>query len=156
MRMRYGLLGLALCGLLTGCTQLSPATLQDLGSADKEVLITFRDGETLKGRVIENQTVTFQTFGKIYQGEVDRVNDKEIILRNAYISTEYDRYRVQRERMESGTLRITDEQSERIVLPVYRIAKMEQISVDRAKTARHGIFWAFTGTVLVAILSARL
>jgi hypothetical protein len=156
MRMRFGLLGLALCGLLTGCSQLSPATLQDLGSADKIVLITFRDGETLKGRIIEDQTVTFQTFGKIYRGEIERVSDAEIVLKNAYISTEYDRYRVQRERMEKGTLRITDDQSERIVLPTYRIAKVERVSVDKAKTARYGIFWGFTASVLAAILTARL
>src|SRR5262245_28072182 len=111
MRMRFGLLSLALSFLLAGCSQLSPATLQDLGSADKVVLITFRDGETLKGRIIEDQTVTFQTFGKIYRGEVERVNDNEIVLKNAYISTEYDKYRVQRERMEKGTLHITDDQS---------------------------------------------
>ena len=156
MRMRFGLLGLALSFVLAGCSQLSPATLQDLGSADKVVLITFRDGETLKGRIIEDQTVTFRTFGKVYQGEVERVNDNEIVLKNTYISTEYDKYRVQRERMEKGTLHITDAQSERIVLPTYRIAKVERVSVDKAKTARYGIFWGFTASVLAGILTARL
>jgi hypothetical protein len=156
MRMRFGLVGLVLVALLTGCTQLTPATIeQDIGSADKVVLITFRDGETLKGRIIENQTVTFQTFGKIYRGEVERVDEQQIVLKNAYISTEYDRFRVQRERMESGQLRITD-QSTRIVLPTYRIAKVERVSVDKARTARHAAFWAFTGSILTAILSARL
>lgn len=156
MRMRFGLVGLVLVALLTGCTRLTPASLeQDIGSADKVVLITFRDGETLKGRIIENQTVTFQTFGKIYRGEVERVDDQQIVLKNAYISTEYDRFRVQRERMESGQLRITD-QSTRIVLPTYRIARVERVSVDKARTARYGAFWVFTGSVLTAILSARL
>lgn len=155
MRFLSGLLGLALLAGLTGCARLTPATMNDLGSADKVVLITFRDGETLKGRVIQNQTVTFQTFGKIYRGEVEKVDDQQIVLKNAYISTEYDRFRVQRERMESGQFKITDE-STRIVLPTYRIAKVERVSINKAKTARYMMFWGFAGTVLAGILSARL
>jgi len=141
--------------LLTGCARLLPATLSDLGSAEKVVVITFRDGETLRGRIIENQTVVFQTFGKIYRGEVEEVGDQQIVLKNAYVASEYDRFRVQRERMEKGQLKITDE-STRIVLPTYRIVKVERQTIDKPKTARYIGFWAFTTSVLAAILSDRL
>lgn len=141
--------------LFTGCAKLLPATLNDLGSAEKVVVITFRDGETLKGRIIENQTVTFQTFGKIYRGEVEEVGDQQIVLKNAYVASEYDRFRVQRERMESGQLKITDE-STRIVLPTYRIVKVERQTIDKPKTARYLAFWVFTTSVFAAILNDRL
>jgi hypothetical protein len=141
--------------LLTGCAKLLPASLNDLGSAEKVVVITFRDGETLRGRIIENQTVTFQTFGKIYRGEVEEVGDQQIVLKNAYVASEYDRFRVQRERMESGQLKITDEAT-RIVLPTYRIVKVERQTIDKPKTARYMGFWVFTGSVLAAILGERL
>ena len=146
---------LALLLVLSGCARLLPATLDDLGSAEKVVLITFRDGETLKGRVVENQTVVFHTFGKIYRGQVEEVGDQQIVLKNAYVSSEYDRFKVQRERMEEGQLRITD-QSTRIVLPTYRIVKVERISVDKPKTVRYMAFWTFTTSVLAAILNDRL
>jgi hypothetical protein len=141
--------------LFTGCAKLLPASLNDLGSAEKVVVITFRDGETLQGRIIENQTVTFQTFGKVYKGEVEEVGDQQIVLKNAYVESEYDRYKVQRERMESGQLKIQDE-STRIVLPTYRIVKVERKTIDKAKTARYTGFWIFTGTVLAGILNDRL
>jgi hypothetical protein len=141
--------------LVTGCARLLPATLSDLGSAEKVVVITFRDGETLRGRIIENQTVVFQTFGKIYRGEVEEVGDQQIVLKNAYVASEYDRFRVQRERMEKGQLKITDE-STRIVLPTYRIVKVERQTIDKPKTARYIGFWVFTTSVLAAILGDRL
>ena len=146
---------LAIPLLMTGCAKLLPASLSDLGSAEKIVVITFRDGETLRGRIIENQTVVFQTFGKIYRGEVEEVGDQQIVLKNAYVASEYDRYRVQRERMEEGKLRIVDE-STRIVLPTYRIVKVERQTIDKPKTARYLGFWAFTTSVLAAILNDRL
>jgi hypothetical protein len=132
-----------------------PATLDDLGSAEKVVLITFRDGETLKGRIVENQTVVFHTFGKVYRGEVEEVGDQQIVIKNAFVSSEYDKFRVQRERMEEGKLRITD-QSTRIVLPTYRIVKVERVTVDKPKTVRFMFFWAFSTSVVAAILNERL
>ena len=145
----------ALVLVLTGCAKQLPATLSDLGSADKVVLITFRDGETLKGRIVENQSVVFHTFGKIYRGEVEEVGDQQIVIKNAFVSSEYDKYQVQRERMEEGKLRITD-QSTRIVLPTYRIVKVERLAVDKPKTARFMAFWVFSASVFAAILGERL
>jgi hypothetical protein len=146
---------LAMLLVLSGCARLLPASLDDLNSAEKVVLVTFRDGETLKGRIVENQSVVFQTFGKIYRGDVERVSEQQIVLKNAYITTEYDKFRVQRERMEQGQLRITDE-STRIVLPTYRIVKVERLTVDRPKTVRYMAFWTFTASVLASILHSRL
>ncbi len=145
---------LAMLLVFSGCARLLPATMNDLGSADKVVLVTFRDGETLKGRILKDQSVTFQTFGKIYRGQVEAVGDQQIVLKNAYIATEYDKYRVQRERMEQGQLRITDE-STRIVLPTYRIVKVERLTVDKPRTVRNMAFWTFTASVLAAILHDR-
>jgi hypothetical protein len=155
MRHILFLAALALIVSMAGCAKLLPATLDDLGSAEKVVLITFRDGETLQGRVVENQTVTFRTFGKIYRGEVEEVGDQQIVIKNAYVSSEYDKFKVQRERMEEGQLHIVD-QSTRIVLPTYRIVKVERLTVDKPKTARYMVFWAFTTSVLAAILNERL
>lgn len=146
---------LAMLLLVSGCARLLPASLEDVHSAEKAVLITFRDGETLKGRIVENHSVVFQTFGKIYRGDVEHVSDQQIVLKNAYIATEYDKFRVQRERMEEGQLRITDE-STRIVLPTYRIVKVERLTVDKPKTVRYMAFWTFTASVLAAILHSRL
>lgn len=146
---------LALLVVFSGCARLLPASMADLGSADKVVKITFRDGETLEGRVLENHAVVFRTFGKIYKGDVESINDDEIVLKNAYVVSEYDQYRVQRERMEAGQLKITD-QSSRIVLPTYRIVKVERQTIDRSKTARYMAFWTFTASVLAGILTDRL
>ncbi len=146
---------LALILALTGCARLLPASMEDLGSADKVVKITFRDGETLEGRVVENQSVVFRTFGKIYKGDIESVGEDEIVLKNAFVVSEYDKFRVQRERMEAGHLKITD-QSSRIVLPTYRIVKVERQAIDRPKTVRYMAFWTFTASVLAGILSERL
>lgn len=146
---------LALILVVTGCARLLPASMADLGSADKVIKITFRDGETLEGRVLENHAVVFRTFGKIYKGDVESINDDEIVLKNAFVISEYDQYRVQRERMEAGQLKITD-QSSRIVLPTYRIVKVERQTIDRSRTARYMAFWTFTASVLAGILTDRL
>lgn len=158
MRFRRIVAPLAVLSVLlssSGCTQLSPGTVDDFG-AEKRVLVTLRDGETIKGHIDDGSSVTFTTFGRVYRAQVTKVSDNgDITLGHVYVQEEYERYQLQRERMETARLRVQDD-TEQIYIPAYKIAEVQEISVDRMKTARVAVFWSYTVLVGAFILSARL
>lgn len=151
-------MALALAGSLAlgACTQLSPASVDDFG-AEKKVVVTLRDGETLRGRIRPGESVKFTTFGRVYRAEVESVDDNgNIVLSGAYLQEQYEAYDIQRSRMEGSELRIQDDGSSRISIPAYKITKVEEISMDRAKSARAAVFWGFTVFVVSQVMSSRL
>jgi len=138
-----------------GCSKLSPASIGDFG-ATKTVLVTLRDGETIKGHIDIGETVTFTTFGRVYRARIESIGDNgDIILTRPYLQEEYERYQLQRERMASSTLHVHD-RTETIAIPAYKIVSVQEVSMDRMRSARAAGFWGFTLFVLSQILSTRL
>ena len=149
------LLALVLCCVLGGCSRLTPSSVGDFG-AEKTVLVTLRDGETIKGHIDVGENVIFTTFGRVYRAEVEEIGDNgDMVLTNAYLQEEYEKYDLQRLRMEGSVLQVRD-QTNRISIPAYKIVSVEEISMDRMKSARAAGFWGFTFFVVTRILSARL
>lgn len=157
MILRTAGLAVALATMLAvgGCSKLSPASISDFGAA-KNVLVTLRDGETIKGHIDVGQTVTFTTFGRVYRARIESIGDNgDIVLSRPYVQEEYERYQIQRERMVNSTLHVRD-QTKTIAIPAYKIVSVQEISMDRMKSARAAGFWGFTLFVLSRILSTRL
>lgn len=144
----------ALALACVGCAKQTPSTVEDFSAASKHV-VTLRDGETLTGRIAEGEDVTFVTFGRVYRARVEDVGANDIILSGAYVQEEYDRFEVQRDRMEDTELYLRDGTT-RIRIPTYKIVDVQEINFDIRRTARSSLFWGFTTFVLSQILSARL
>jgi small nuclear ribonucleoprotein (snRNP)-like protein len=149
----------ALCFLfaaaVTGCTKLVPASVDDFG-ANKTVVVTLRDGETIKGHITKGEKVTFTTFGRVYRARVEDLdNAGNIVLGGVYLQEQFEQFALQRDRMEGSQLRVTDG-TERISIPAYKIVKVEEVTTDRMKSARAAGFWGFTGFVVGKIMGARL
>jgi small nuclear ribonucleoprotein (snRNP)-like protein len=148
-------LALLFTGAVSACTRLIPASVADFG-ADKTVVVTLRDGETIKGHIRKGDPVTFTTFGRVYRAKVEDMDDAgNIVLSGAYVQEEYEQYSLQRERMEGAQLHITDN-TKRISIPAYKIVKVEEVTIDKMKSARASAFWSFTFFVVAKILGARL
>ena len=148
-------LALLLTGAVSGCTKLVPASVDDFG-ANKTVVVTLRDGETIKGHIRRGESVTFTTVGRVYRARVeDMDNAGNIVLAGAYVQEEYERFSLQRDRMEGAQLRITDG-TDRISIPAYNIVKVEEVTIDKMKSARASGFWSFTFFVVAKIMGARL
>ncbi len=148
-------LALLLTGAVSGCTKLVPASVDDFG-ANKTVVVTLRDGETIRGHIRRGEAVTFTTFGRVYRARVeDMDNAGNIVLAGAYVQEEYERFSLQRDRMEGAQLRITDG-TDRISIPAYKIVKVEEVTIDKMKSARASAFWSFTFFVVAKIMGARL
>jgi hypothetical protein len=140
---------------LPGCSQLRPATVGDFG-AEKTLLVTLRDGETIKGHIDEGQSVTFTTFGRVYRAEVESLGDNgDIVLSGLYVQEEYEEFELQRRRMEGSTLQIRDD-TKTISVPAYKIVKVEEVSMDRGRSAWAAGFWGFTIFVTSMIMGTRL
>lgn len=154
--MRLAVMAAALGTVLVvnGCAKLVPST-QDNFSAASKMVVTFRDGETLTGRIAEGEDVTYVTFGRVYRATIEEMNPNDILLADAYVQEEYDRFAIQRDRMERSNLHLRDGTT-RIRIPRYKIVSVEEIGFDRMKTARGTVFWGFTSFVLSQILGARL
>ncbi len=149
-------LALLLAWAAIGCTKLVPGSVDDFRNAEKEVVVTYRDGETIKGHIAKGEPVTFTTFGRVYRAKVQDVDEAgNIVLNDAYVQEEYERYSLQRERMQGASLHIRD-RNQTISVPAYKIVRVEEVRVDKMKSARAAGFWAFTFFVVSKILSARL
>ena len=85
----------------------------------------------------------------------DITDNGDITLHNPYVVEEYEQFQLQRERMSKSVLHISDG-TEQIQIPAYKIVKVEEISIDRMKTARASIFWAYTVLVAGLIFNAQL
>jgi|GEM_PF-1056665 len=146
---------LCLALLAAGCTKLVPASSTDFG-AEKNILVTLRDGETVKGHIEAGSWVTYTSIGRVYRAQVDSVSlGGDIVLKRPYLQEEYGRYSLQRDRMSGSMLQIPSG-VERIEINAYKIVKVEEVAFDRAKSARAAGFWGVTLYVAASILSARL
>lgn len=138
-----------------GCSTLSPASVDDFG-AEKTLLVTLRDGQTVKGHIDEGESVVFTTFGRVYRAEIQSLSDNgDIVLTNLFIQEEYEKYSVQRQRMESSVLRIEGD-TESVSIPAYQIVQVEEISMDKGRSSWSAGFWGFTAFVAAMIMSTRL
>jgi len=134
---------------------LSPASIADFG-AEKTVVVTLRDGETIKGHLDVGEEVTVTSIGRVYRAEVESLSDNgDMVLKNPYLQEEYGGFSLQRERMKRSQLEISGG-IERIEVSAYKIVKVEETSFDRMKSARAAGFWGFTIFVAASVLSARL
>lgn len=139
---------------LAGCTKLSPSQVSDFGAL-KNLQVTLRDGETLRGKIQEGQDVNFTTFGRVYRARVETVDQAgNITLTHLYVQEEYEKYEVQRDRMTDSQLRITDD-TQRVSIPAYKIVKVEEITMDRTQSALAAAFWLWTGVIIADIMGAR-
>jgi hypothetical protein len=141
--------------LAAGCTKLVPAAVTDFG-AEKNIKVTLRDGETVKGHIQAGSWVTYTSIGKVYRAQVDSVSlGGDIVLKRPYLQEEYGRYSLQHERMSQSLLEIPSG-VERIEISAYKIVQVEEVAFDRARSARAAGFWGLTLFVAASILSARL
>jgi hypothetical protein len=142
--------------LAAGCTtKLVPAAVTDFG-AEKNILVTLRDGETVKGHIEAGSWVTYTSIGRVYRAQVDSVSlGGDIVLKRPYLQEEYGRYSLQRERMDESMLQIPSG-VDRIEINAYKIVKVEEVAFDRARSARSAAFWGVTIFVAASILGARL
>ena len=144
---------------LTGCSKHIPATTDDFSTA-KNLVVTLRDGEQVKGKIEDGENVLYVTRGRIYRATVDRViPGQSVVLRDAYLEEKYDDYETQRRRYETSELRIEDEEATeivdgRITIPYRHIVSVEETTLDKFKSARRFVFWGFTALVGGFILSA--
>ena len=141
--------------IFPACSQLTPAAISDFG-AEKTLLVTLRDGETIKGHIDEGESVIFTTFGRVYRAELESLGDNgDIVLTNLYVQEEYEQFALQRQRMEESVLQIFDD-TQSISIPAYRIVKVEEVSMDRGRSAWAAGFWGFTIFVTSMIMGTRL
>lgn len=137
-----------------GCSKRVPSTEANF-SAAANMVVTFRDGEQLIGRMADGEQVTYVTFGRVYRATIQDVGPPDFVLTDAYVQGEYDRFGVQRDRLENAELYIRDQTTE-IRIPRYKIVSVEQVQFDKVVSARNAVFWGFTTFILSQILSARL
>jgi hypothetical protein len=124
--------------------------------AEKTVVVTLRDGETVKGHLDIGEEVTFTTIGRVYRAQVESLSDNgDMVLKNPYLQEEYGGFSLQRQRMTDSKLEIPGG-VDRIEIPAYKIVKVEESSFDRMKSARAAGFWGFTLFVAASVLNARL
>ncbi len=147
-------LGLLLGALvLSGCTKRVPVADGAFENTQR-VLITFKDGRELRGKIDREGTVEYSEAGIEYRGTVSNVNDVQIVLRDLVkVQTVGSRQEVV-ERMADSRLYLAAPREE-VILDRVDIASVERVRADGPRIGRAAGFWTAAGVVAVLILRER-
>jgi hypothetical protein len=146
------LLGLASL-MVAGCTTTAPVP-QDQYSRQQRVVMTFKNGDSLRGRIDVGSEVQYASSASIYQAEVSAIDDEKIVLGGTRLLTEPGGA-MERERMVSARVAVTDTLPQQVVLSKSDIQAIEEIRLDVSKTSLRVGFWGYAAVVLGLLLSER-
>jgi hypothetical protein len=146
-----GLLALVLG--VSGCVKNVP--LQDGNfEAQQKVLLTFKDGRTLRGMIAPGEHVEYREGGAVYRAQVAAVAPDSIQIENLVLQEREGSYDAVASRMADARVQITAPIQGK-TLPRADVTKVELIQIDTVRTLRKAAFWTYGGAVLALLLGER-
>jgi hypothetical protein len=149
---------LAMFGL--GCLLLFPAACSKripvdsgLFEAQQKVILTLKDGRTLRGRIAPGQRVEYRQEGSSYRAEVTEVTPDSIRLGQVLLLDD-GRYEALGRRLADGQV-IVVPPIPSISIARGEVAKVELEVFDGYRSARSLGAWVYGSTLLVMLLGER-
>jgi len=136
-----------------GCTR--HVAVPDLGiEATQRVLLVFRGGEEVEGRIAAGNRVILREPGRVYSARIDAVTEERVVLKELILVREQTGVTLQVARAEQARVVATEIHPEKTLLRG-DIVRVDRIQMDVAKTARRGSFWVYGAAVLALLLGER-
>ena len=148
---------LALAGL--GCLLLFPAAcskrvpLEKPFEAQQKVILTMKDGRSLRGRIAPGQRVEYRQDGSVYRADVTAVTADSIRLGRVLLLDD-GRYEALGRRLADGQVVVAPPLPS-LSISRGEIAKTELQMFDGSRTARSLGAWVYGSGILVMLLGER-
>ncbi len=139
---------LASAGL--GCTKRVPLE-EPVFDGRRKVVLTFKDGSELSGRIGLDERIDVVTGGRAYRGVVAELTDEEIILDDCRFVREVGKYTAEQQRMADARVKL-DVESASFVFVREDIERVEQVKTDALRTTTQAVFWTFTAFVSIFLM----
>jgi hypothetical protein len=148
-------LGLLVISLIAaGCSALVPLGADNNFQAQQNVVLTLKDGRTVRGHIDPGRAVEYRSGKSTYRARVANVTGDAIELDEVTLIDQADSYHIWSERLADARV-----QAEPVLAPVTLsrtdVSKVELISFAPAKTLRETVFWGFSGMMFVLLLGQR-
>lgn len=139
--------------LIAGCAQQIPSP--DLNfETTKRVILTFRGGEQLVGRVAAGKNVELREPGVIWRAKVAEVTEEKILLKGLTQIRATNTVAAQAAREADARIVVGESAPDKTFLRS-EITKVETVTFDAGRTAQQSTFWAYGAAVLVLLLGER-
>ncbi|MBU1702201.1 MAG: hypothetical protein KJ970_00525 [Candidatus Eisenbacteria bacterium] len=139
----------AMLGLLPSCTRYVVKDAADIEVQEK-VLITFNNGDQLRGRLGLDEWVDLTIGGIVYRGRIDDLNSEEILIGDAVPVRVVGNFIYEFRRLEDARIQATEEVATHTLLRS-EIQQVQMIKIDGPKLARRVSFWSFLGVGLLLL-----
>lgn len=140
-------------GLFDGCAKQVPSPEMKF-EAQQRVVITFRGGEEVRGKIDVGNNVELREPGVVWSARIGEISDEKIVLKNLVRIRDDQGVAIQVARAEDARLRIAPEVPDKTLLRG-DITKVALLKLDPARTARNASFWAYGAVVLALLLGER-
>ncbi|MBM3286547.1 MAG: hypothetical protein FJY88_04255 [Candidatus Eisenbacteria bacterium] len=153
MRRLSWLVAMVGCLAAAGCAKRIPA--QDTAfEATQTVMLAFRGGEQIEGRIAPGRKVELREPGIIWSAKVKDVTEDRIVLRDLVKVRDASGAAMQAARAADLRLSVAEQFPEKTLLRS-EITRMEQIKMDIGRTAQYGSFLTYGVAVLATLLGDR-
>jgi hypothetical protein len=150
------LLALGILILAAGAMDCSKRVPVENGAfeAQQKVVLTFKDGRTIEGRIAPGNRVSYQDQGAIYQGRVASVDEDSIQVSDLVLIQRQKDLSAAVSRLADSRKRISDPQPP-VTVARKDLEKVELLRFDAAKSVRKMPFWAYGSAILILLLGER-
>jgi hypothetical protein len=142
-----------LSSVLPACSRLVPKETTQVEVQEK-VLVTFNNGDQLRGRVDLDEWVDVTVGGVVHRGRIVDLNQDEIMIGDAIPVKILGDHRYEAGRMVDAKIKPTPTASS-YVFQRGDISEVHMVALDGAKTARRMAFWTSVGISLMLLFLER-
>lgn len=133
-----------------GCSKRVPMADGQF-EAQQNVVLTLKDGRTLRGKMDPGRTVVYDDGTAIYRAQVESVSEERIRLENLLLVEQKGSYQAVSHRMADARVSI-GEPAEAVSLERSEVEQVEQIRFDTWRSVRQVAFWSYAGAMVALLL----
>ncbi len=121
--------------------------------AQQKVVLTLKDGRTLRGRIAPGQRIEYRHDGSVFRADVTAVTPDSIRLGRVFLVDD-GRYSALSHRLADGQVEVADP-IPMVTIARGEVAKTELQVFDGYRTARSLGAWVYGSTILMMLLGDR-
>ncbi len=136
-----------------GCAKRVPVQGADL-DAKLKLVVHFKDGSTITGRIGIDEHVELLTGGMVYRAKVFDVTTEEILLQDCRVLRAGTGNEAEWQRMVDARRGLGQEVRE-FTFARDQIDRVEHVKLDPLRTASQSAFWTVAGTICAFLLAEK-